>query len=221
MVKAPQNLQDLLQRCQQITGKNIGHLAAELNLATPADLQQAKGWQGQLIEAYLGATAGSQALPDFPDLGIELKTIPIDANYKPLESTYVCTVQTNEATLQWRESWTYNKLKQVLWIPVLSSKAIPLVQRIICQPILWAMDPASEEVLRTDWEELMELMQLGYGKSISATYGTALHIRPKAANNKILVPYIDYYGNPTKIVPKGFYLRPQFTAQILRSYTQN
>ena len=60
------------------------------NVAIPANLQRHKGWPGMLIEKWLGASAGSKPQQDFPELGIELKTIPIDANFSPLETTYVC-----------------------------------------------------------------------------------------------------------------------------------
>jgi DNA mismatch repair protein MutH len=216
-INAPKNLLELQQRCQQITDKTIGSLAEELNLPVPADLLHAKGWIGQLIEAYLGATASSQALPDFPHLGIELKTIPVNKQNKPLESTYVCTVQTNEKVLAWHDSWVYHKLKHVLWVPLLASPELAITDRVIQAPILWQMDPATEDILRTDWEELMDMLALGYAKTLSAKYGTFLHIRPKAANSHVLVDYVDSEGNNTKIVPKGFYLRTQFTQAILSS----
>lgn len=215
MQKAPRNVQELCERCQQISGKTLGDLANKCGLEIPNNLLQAKGWIGQLLEAYLGATASSKALPDFPDLGVELKTIPVNPQGKPLESTYVCTVQSNASTLTWHNSWVYQKLKHVLWVPFLGSREIPIADRVITTPFLWQMDPASEDLLRTDWEELMELLQLGHAKNISAKFGTALHIRPKAANSKVLIDYLDHDGTATKIVPKGFYLRPSFTAGIL------
>lgn len=216
LINAPQNLQELQQRCQQITGKTIGCIAGELNQPVPSDLLRAKGWIGQLIEAYLGASSRSLAQPDFPHLGIELKTVPVDKNFKPLETTYVCTVQTNEKTLNWRDSWVYRKLQRVLWIPLLATPDLAIAKRQIMQPILWQMDQESEQVLHTDWEEIMEMLQIGHGKNLSAKYGTFLHIRPKAANSKVLIDYIANDGNTTKIVPKGFYLRTGFTHKILQ-----
>lgn len=213
---APKNLQELLQRCQQITDKSIGYLANELNIAVPDNLMHAKGWVGQLIEAFLGASSGNKALPDFADLGIELKTIPINAHGKPLESTYVCTIQSNAAMVAWSDSWVYKKLRHVLWVPCLSSSDLAISARIIKAPILWQMDPSTEEILRTDWEELMDMLQLGYAKDLTAKYGTYLHIRPKAANSRVLIDYIDSDGHSTKIIPKGFYLRPSFTTAVLR-----
>lgn len=226
MLTIPENLQELQQRCQQITDLTIGHLAEKLGISPPKNLLHAKGWMGQLIETFLGANSGNKAQPDFPHLGVELKTIPVDSNYKPLESTYVCTVQTNARVLTWHDSWVYQKLKRVLWVPVLATAnnhKLAIEQRVIKAPFLWDMDNTIEEILRIDWEELMELLQLGHGKALTAKFGTFLHIRPKAANSKILHDYINADGSRTKIVPRGFYLRTQFTADILedRFLTQN
>lgn len=212
----PKTIQELLQRCQHITNKSIGDLATELNVAIPENLLRAKGWIGQLIEAYLGADSTSKALPDFARLGIELKTIPVNSDGAPLESTYVCTVQSNESMLTWHDSWVYNKLKHVLWVPCLSSREIPIAQRVIQVPILWKMNAVTEEILRTDWEELMDMLQLGYAKELTSQFGTYLHIRPKAANSNVLTNYILADGTPTKIVPKGFYLRSSFTKMLLQ-----
>ena len=75
----------------------FGHMAGTIGagLGTPlGDLPplRAKGLAGTLIERALGASAGSTAEPDFPALGIELKTIPIDAAGRICESTFVCTI---------------------------------------------------------------------------------------------------------------------------------
>jgi DNA mismatch repair protein MutH len=212
----PQTIDELQERCKALAGRSLADLSQELNVSIPENLLHAKGWVGQLIETFLGCSANSKALPDFPNLGIELKTIPINRNYKPLESTYVCTVQANTCT-HWRDSWVYNKLRHVLWVPIFSDPDLALKDRKIASPILWQMDPETEATLRTDWEELMEMLQLGFGKKLSAKFGTYLHIRPKAANSDVLQDYIDEAGNKTKIVPKGFYLRAAFTEQLCKT----
>ncbi len=217
-IQPPQNLLELQQRCQEITGKTIQQVAYELALEPPANLLVAKGWLGHIVELYLGTSASSKAMPDFPHLGVELKTIPVDARLKPLESTYVCTVQTNMHTTTWRESWVYKKLRTVLWAPVIGSKNTALRDRVFAAPLLWHMDPTTEHILQNDWEELMEMLVLGHATHITARYGTFLHIRPKAAHSKILVPYLDHEGEQYDLVPKGFYLRPAFTQNILQTY---
>ncbi len=207
------NLQELQSRCQEIEGLSVSTIANQLGVNMPENLQRAKGWLGQLIETYLGATGGSHARHDFPELGIELKTIPVSKSGIPIESTYVCTVHSNEASLEWRDSWVYKKLSTVLWVPIDSES--PLAERIVGKAILWKMDTKTEEILRTDWEELMEIIQLGNAHKLTASFGEYLHIRPKAASSKVRVDYIDSDSQKIKIVPKGFYLRQAFTKKII------
>jgi len=86
----PDSTAELLHRAHALAGLTLTELADELRQSLPVDLRRDKGTVGQLIELALGASAGSRAEPDFPHLAVELKTLPVDRNGKPLESTYVC-----------------------------------------------------------------------------------------------------------------------------------
>ena len=117
---------------------------------------------GQLLELVLGASSGSKAEPDFPHLGIELKTLPVDSLGKPLESTYVCVAPlTDVSGLRWQDSWVCRKLSKVLFVPVLAERGIPLPERQIGTAFLWSPDAQQQALLQQDWEELMELIVLG------------------------------------------------------------
>ena len=121
----PETDDELLYRAQQIAGLTLSQLAAQLQEPVPEKLHHAKGWVGQLLEKALGATAGSLPEPDFQQLGIELKTLPVNRNGQPQESTYVCTVPLqNNHDLDWQQSWVRNKLKRVLWVPIESDKKL-------------------------------------------------------------------------------------------------
>lgn len=76
-VTPPRSVGELMQRVENIAGLTLGELAHQLSFKTPQDLLKEKGWVGQLIEAALGATAGSKPVPDFEHIGVELKTLPI------------------------------------------------------------------------------------------------------------------------------------------------
>lgn len=122
----PQSETELLTRARMLAGETLATLARKAEVAMPKDLRHAKGWVGQLLEWHLGATAGSKPEQDFQELGIELKTLPIDQAGKPLESTFVCVTPLLGITgLRWDESNVRNKLSRVLWIPVEGSRDIP------------------------------------------------------------------------------------------------
>ena len=213
----PQSETELLTRARMLAGETLSTLAHKAEVAIPRDLRHAKGWVGQLLEWHLGATAGSKPEQDFQELGIELKTLPIDQAGKPLESTFVCVTPLLGITgLRWDESNVRNKLSRVLWIPVEGSRDIPLAARRIATPFIWSPDVAQEAQLRQDWEELMELVALGRIESITAHHGEVLQLRPKAANGQALTSAIGRQGQLIQTRPRGFYLRTLFTQQLLQ-----
>ncbi|WP_335734375.1 DNA mismatch repair endonuclease MutH [Rheinheimera muenzenbergensis] len=219
MPTAPQSSTELLQRCQALAGLTLGQIAATAGVTVPANLQRDKGWVGQLLEHTLGATAGSKAEPDFPTLGIELKTLPIDQSGKPLESTYVCVAPlTGVAGLQWQDSWVCQKLQHVLWLPILAERQIPLAQRMVGTGFLWQPSPTQLQLLQQDWEELMEQITLGGIANIRGAQGKVLQLRPKAANSKALTQAVGASGEPILTLPRGFYLKAGFTAAILQQH---
>ncbi len=214
----PSSELDLLERADALAGLSLEQAASRAGWSCPANLRSNKGWTGQLLEEVLGADAGSLAEPDFRELGIELKTLPIDRRGLPRESTYVCSVPLESSAGEWRHSWVYRKLRRVLWIPIEAEPSIALPQRRICTPLLWSPDPGQEEQLRRDWEELMDMVCMGELEKITARLGDILQIRPKAANARSLTWGIDADGNRILTMPRGFYLRSHFTAAILRQH---
>lgn len=215
----PQNETVLIRRAFALSGKTLGEIASEQGTQCPPDLKRHKGWVGQLLEWVLGASAGSKAEPDFPQLGIELKTIPVDASGKPRESTYVCVAPLDGSMARhWEDSWVCRKLSKVLWIPILTTPDTPLSERRVAAPKLWSPDPKEAQQLQTDWEGLSELIASGSIWQMDAFKGDVLQLRPKGANKKDLVWAIDEEGNWVQTVPRGFYLRPSFTRSLLASH---
>jgi DNA mismatch repair protein MutH len=206
----------LLKRCKAIEGWTFEQLATALNLKIPLDPLQRKGWIGQAAEWILGATAGTQALPDFFELGIELKTIPIHASGKPAESTFVTSISLLTLHQEtWETSPCFAKLKRVLWLPIEGDSEIPFPFRRIGRAMLWSPTPEQEKILKEDWEELTGLMVTGRLSEIHAGLGRYLQVRPKAANGKALCFGFDEKGHKVKTLPRGFYLRSGFTANLL------
>ncbi len=213
---APHTESELIEKAMQIAGLNLTQLAEIAGVSVPENLTRDKGWTGQLLEWHLGATAGSKPVPDFEFLGIELKTIPVDRNGQPLETTYVCVAPLTGCSGQtWMTSPVRIKLNRVLWIPVLAERDIPVAQRLIGYPILWSPNPEQDAALQADWEELMDMIVLGKVNQITAKTGEYLQIRPKAANSRVKTTGIGESGELIETLPRGFYLKKNFTKQIL------
>lgn len=216
MKPEPKSEAELMERAQNIAGITFAELAEEAGMLVPPDLKRDKGWVGQLLEWHLGANAGSKPQQDFEQLGIELKTIPISYTGKPLETTFVCVAPLiGVQGLTWETSHVRNKLSRVLWIPVEGEREIPLADRRVGSPLIWSPTKEEELQLKVDWEELMEMIVIGQVEQITARHGEVLQLRPKAANSRALTEAYGASGKPIKTLPRGFYLRTQFTAKIL------
>lgn len=215
----PQTLEQLLSQAQSIAGLTFGELADELHIPVPPDLKRDKGWVGMLLETALGATAGSKAEQDFSHLGVELKTLPINAEGYPLETTFVSLAPlVQNSGVKWENSHVRHKLSCVLWMPIEGSRHIPLRERHIGAPIFWKPTAEQERQLKQDWEELMDLIVLGKLEQITARIGEVMQLRPKGANSRSVTKGIGKNGEIIDTLPLGFYLRKEFTAQILNAF---
>ncbi len=214
----PRDASELLTRARALGGSTAAEVAAEFGRTLPPDLRRNKGWLGELVECALGARGGSRPEPDFVELGIELKTIPLAADGRPRESTHVCAI--NLATLAgqpWETSLVRRKLAHVLWMPLETGSALDLAQRRFGRAWLWRPTAAQEHVLRQDWEEHMELLATGRFDQLDARLGTYLQVRPKAADGRALTAAADLDGAPSATLPRGFYLRPTFTRLLVEA----
>lgn len=215
----PESEAELLSRCRTLAGKSLGQVAAELNVAVPGSRARAKGWAGQLIERYLGATAASQPEPDFMSLGIELKTIPVNRQGRAKESTFVCMAPMTVAPgMRWLDSTLRHKLNRVLWVPIEADPGITPSNSRTGNPFLWSPSPEQARVLEQDWQELVEMLCFGEFDKVSAKHGQYLQIRPKAASSASLVRTTLADGESGLTLPRGFYLRTRFTNMLLKKY---
>jgi DNA mismatch repair protein MutH len=208
-----------MMRARGLAGATLGELSSRLGRKVPVDFKRAKGFSGQLLEQALGADSASRAEPDFAALGVELKTLPVDRQGRPRESTFVCTIPLTEiGDVEWASSRVRRKLRRVLWIPIEAEPAVVIESRRIGVPLLWSLEPEDELALRVDWEELAGLIGRGELESITGHMGRFLQIRPKAANSRSRRHGLDEDGAIYAALPRGFYLRAAFTRRILERH---
>ena len=217
-IEPPKTEEELIRRCQNIQGLSFNQLSSALDIDIPVSPIQRKGWVGMALEQKLGANACNKSLPDFQQLGVELKTLPIGKSGRPAESTYITSIPLLTIHQQnWPTSQCFGKLKRVLWIPVEGDTEIPFGHRRIGCGFIWSPTKEQERILAADWNYLVLQISTGHLPSLNATAGEYLQIRPKAANGSSLCDAYDAEGNKVKTLPRGFYLRSQFTAEILNS----
>jgi DNA mismatch repair protein MutH len=219
VIAPPASESELMARARALAGRTLGELAAELGEVAPPDMTRHKGWIGNLFEHALGATAASRDEPDFPALGVELKSLPVDGGGRPVETTFVCTIPLWEIeATPWERSRVRRKLARVLWVPFEGERARAVAERRIGAAFVWSPNPAEEADLRADWEELGGIIGRGGIESLTARLGRWLQVRPKAAHGRVRRRAIDDEGNVTGTLPRGFYLRTSFTARLIREH---
>jgi DNA mismatch repair protein MutH len=214
-VAPPRSRDELRERAAALRGRTLDELARLVGRAAPRAGLHQKGKMGELLEAALGATGGAAARMDFPDLGVELKTLPTDERGRPRESTFVCAIRLDDAEhAEWETSWVREKLSCVLFVPLLRARRGGAAD-VVGDPLLWSPSPDEEAVLRDDFEEIMGLVGVGRIEDVSAHLGRALQVRPKARDGSARTVAFGAEGERIATVPRGFYLRATFTASLL------
>lgn len=209
---------ELVLRARGLAGRRLDEIARRFGLQVPPDQRRAKGFVGQLLETALGATGGNRAEPDFPGLGVELKTLPVSPDGQVRESTFVCTAPMDGSLdVAWEASWVRHKLSRVLWLPVVGGAEVALGERVVGGAILWSPSEEEEATLRVDWVDLADRLALGELGAANASHGVALQLRPKAARATDEAWGLGEDGEWVRDNPRGFYLRTSFTQRLLRS----
>ena len=208
---------ELLARARALTGVAVSELAAALELSLAAAPARRKGKVGELVELALGARGGGGALHDFPALGVELKTVPVDGAGRPRESTFVCAFAVADAAYaDWATSRARAKLARVLFVPVVHD---PLAPPRLGAPLLWRPTAAQDQGLGADFDDLMGLIGVGAIEELTAHRGRWLQVRPKAVDGRPRACAFGPEGEWLPTVPRGLYLRARFVGAVLADPT--
>jgi len=214
---SPATIEVLLERARRLAGLSIAALGKRVGHRVPTTLRWNKGFVGACVERALGAKQKSAPEPDFPHLGVELKTIPVRPDGRPTESTHVCVCALDGSERPtFRESLVYRKLARVLFVPVEDRDDTPLAERRLGMPWLWVMGPDEEAVLARDWADIMGRIRAGEVDAVTGRDGEALQIRTKAQTAAETTAAVGDEGWLVDVRPRAWYLRPSFTGALLR-----
>ncbi len=208
----------LVERAWALEGHSVAELSRALGEAELPAGVHTKGKLGELVERALGAHGGPGATVDFPSLGVELKTIPVDRALRPRESTFVCAFRVEEADrAEWQRSWVREKLQRVLFVPVIGARAgASATERRFGRALLWSPTPAQDRALAHDFDDIVGLVGAGRIEELDARLGRYLQMRPKARDGSARTVAYGDDGERLGTVPRGFYLRASFTGALLR-----
>jgi DNA mismatch repair protein MutH len=221
--KQEARLHALVTHARALVGVRLADLADDQGVPVPRGNARTKGWAGQIIERELGVGepgAPSGRGPDFAELGIELKTVPVDRRLVPRESTAVCQIDPVAiAGESWQTSYVRRKLERVLFVALLvpgAPEATAVDDREVAAVKLWSPSPDEETILRADFETFVrDYFRRGRAAELTGHIGRALQVRPKGRNAADLRAAFGPDGRPTRVGKMGFYLRPGFVQAIL------
>lgn len=213
----PTSVEEVIARARALEGLSVDELAHQAGSTVPVGGLHGKGRLGEFIERALGASGGTgKRTLDFPALGLELKTVPVGLDGSPQESTFVCGVDLEEdVDFEW--SWVHAKLRCVLFLPLVGARRAAAGARIVGRARLFRPTPEEDAIFRADYDEIMGLVGIGRVEEVTAHLGTWLQLRPKAKDGSVRTRSTGRLGEAISTVPRGFYLRAQFTAHVLAS----
>lgn len=215
----PKDKATLIDRLDLIVGRSIGQLATLAQVPIPNSNISGKGFCGQIIELFLGANAHNLSEPDFIDLQIELKTIPVNTDLKPQETTFICSADINPTRyIPFENSPLYHKIKHILFVLLLAPKGMDLKERRILGYFFYQPPQAELEKIATDYNEFCELIFSSQARNINGSLGNIIQMRPKAANSNTFTKIRDGQGNTTYASPKGYYFRSSYTTKLIQNF---
>ena len=212
---APENEEDLIKRAFSLTGKKIVELCEPFNKFFNEKSKKSKGYLGKILEMYLGASAGNLPIPDFPNLKIELKILPLNKNMLPKSNVKICynSNMPTQSNYKWDSSIVKLKLNKVLWIPIEADSSIPLRERRICHPFLSHLKDY-ENIIKEDYKNITYFLFSGKMEYISANLGKYL-ILQSISSNKNLTNYFNFDGDLIRTNFKAFYLKKNYLRKII------
>ena len=197
-------------------GKTIGQLKKEFQITNE---RMKKGASGLIIENILGIRNNNIDDADLPEIGCEIKVLPLQINtngeVKAKEPTAIQMI--NYITVS-RENWENAKIRKKIsltfWIVYLAKeKGSKLHQDdyIIIDYFLDKPDFETEKIFKKDWEVIQEFIIQGKADKLSCSMGTYIEPKTKGANNKDMTIAPDGKGGTTKARRRAFYYKKHYT----------
>lgn len=137
----------------------------------PAD--EVKGKFGQFLEKYyFGIENNSDSEPDFKEVGLELKSTPIKelvrGGYSPKERLILNIINYDDVVKEtWEKSHFLSKNELLLLVMYLYEKDKNLLDFLIKYVTLWKIQGEDREIIRQDWEKIVNKIRSGKAHELS------------------------------------------------------
>ncbi len=205
----------LLERAKSLKGITIKDLLKDNGF------DKGKGAIGNIIEREgFGIANNNDATPDFKELGIELKVLPLKVISKGgltvKERTKVCSINYKGLiTEKWITSHAKNKLQKILFVFYHYDKTDPVNSKIL-DHTLFQLENSSEPLIKEDWERTKGLVNEGKAHLLSESQNVILAASRSGAGK---LPESQWPEQPNKTLSakarqRAFSLKPSFTKTL-------
>lgn len=197
-------------------GKTIGQIKDELSIERN---KMVKGASGLIVENLLGIKNNNRDEADIPEIGCEIKILPLQKNrngiIKAKEPTAIQMINYIEVA---KETWETAKLRRKItltfWIVYLAkNNGVTLNQNdyVIVDYFLDHPNDIQNCVFKKDWENIQEYIKSGRADLLSCSMGVYIEPKTKGANNQDKTDAPDGKGGIIKARRRAFYYKKNYT----------
>ncbi len=184
--------------CNLISFANILNIGYTQNINIKK-IKNDKGIIGKIIENIFQIKNKNDSDADWNDIGLELKTIPLNKKLNPKELTKICIIKKNNIKVNWEKSQVYKKIKNILWIPYEGSVKIAISKKRILIPFIYTLTNKEEKIIKNEWEIIIESFLFCNNNNFFIKEGEFLKLNKNKKKSYITI-----------------YLKKKFTKKILK-----
>lgn len=209
-------LTPLFEIIKNSKGRTIAQIKVQLNMERE---NMKKGASGLIVENLLGIKNNNFADADIPEIGCEIKVLPIqknrDGTIKVKEPTQIQMINYFEvASETWETAKVRKKIKLTFWIVYLAKENSKALHQNEYKIIDYFIDHPTEvkmEIFKKDWEDIQIFIKKGWADKLSCSMGKYLEPKTKGANNKDVTNAPDGKGGILKARRRAFYYKKYYT----------
>ncbi len=192
-------------------GKTIGQLKESLFKGNQSNLN--KGASGLIVENLLGIKNNNRDEADLPQIGCEIKILPLqknrDGSIKAKEPTAIQMINYCEVAQEtWETAKIRNKISLTFWVVYLAKENGVRKRQddyVIVDYFLDHPSDVQNGVFKTDWEEIQSYIKRGDADSLSCSMGVYLEPKTKGASSQDKTNAPDGKGGLMRVRRRAFY----------------
>lgn len=209
-------LAPLFEIIKRSKGKTIGVLKNELQIEKE---NMKKGASGLIVENLLRIKNNNKADADIPEIGCEVKILPLVRNkngqIKAKEPTQIQMINYLEVADEiWENAKIRKKINLTFWVVYLAkdgNKSLNQDEYKIIDYFLDHPDTDKIGIFKIDWEAIQKYIVEGRADELSCSMGLYIEPKTKGANNQDKTNAPDGHGGLIKVRRRAFYYKKHYT----------